>query len=305
MKRKVVKQGTATLMVSLPSTWAKKFNVRKGDEISLEEKDQTLVISKDFFEAKKSTTIHLTLQTESAVRTAIVNAYRQGYDTITVHYANNAVYLIILTTLKELLIGFEIMKKGDGFCVLENVTEPSSEQFAILFRKIFYNIGTLIQGTRERLQQQTLFSEYKDIVQKIHQYDNFCRRVMVNKNLFGGQSLLMWTFMTLLVHGQRDLYHLNTYLDRHNVDFKQFIFFEHLKNIFDLLHEGYVKKDLVLLEKIHALEKKIIYQDLYKALQEGGKEALVLYHLANAIRQFYLASSPLMGLLLESKSSGN
>ena len=36
MKRKVVKQGKSTLMISLPSKWVKDNNINRGDEIDLQ-----------------------------------------------------------------------------------------------------------------------------------------------------------------------------------------------------------------------------------------------------------------------------
>ena len=37
MKRKINRVGPNTLTVSLPSKWAKRYGLRKGDEINLEE----------------------------------------------------------------------------------------------------------------------------------------------------------------------------------------------------------------------------------------------------------------------------
>ena len=35
MKRKVVKHGTSTLTVSLPSLWAKEYGLKPGDELRI------------------------------------------------------------------------------------------------------------------------------------------------------------------------------------------------------------------------------------------------------------------------------
>jgi len=43
MKRKVSQIGPATLMVSLPSKWAKQFGVKKGSELEIEEKGNKLL----------------------------------------------------------------------------------------------------------------------------------------------------------------------------------------------------------------------------------------------------------------------
>ncbi|MBW2987388.1 AbrB/MazE/SpoVT family DNA-binding domain-containing protein, partial [Candidatus Woesearchaeota archaeon] len=45
MKRKVVKQGSATLTVSLPTSWTKKYNIKPGDEIEMEVQDKAILIT--------------------------------------------------------------------------------------------------------------------------------------------------------------------------------------------------------------------------------------------------------------------
>lgn len=298
MRRKLVQQGAATLMVSLPRKWTKELNLKKGDEIEIEESGNDLVLSRERVEQKKTTKINLTQHTESSVRTALVNAYRAGYDRIEIVFQDEKRYQIILNTITDYIIGFDIIQKGTKSCIIENITEPSEDQFDVLFRKILYNIRLLIKGTEDRLKNKTDFAEFRQITYKIHQYDNFCRRVISKKHVLGNQANMFWTFLTLLIHGQRELYHLNKFLDNNKVEFKNFDILKKLEDLFELLSQGYIKKDLSMLEKIHALEKTIIYTNFYNAVQHAKKENIILYHLAACARNFYLASSPLIGLSL-------
>ncbi len=303
MKRKVVRQGAATLMVSLPSKWAHKVHLKKGDEIDIEESNGNLVISKEKVETKKQTTINISSYSESSIRVALWNTYRAGYSRIVVNFSDEKQYKIVKDVIKNYVVGFDVTKKEKNSCIVENITEPAEEQFDVLFRKILYNISLLINITEERLRNKQTSDNYNEIVLKIHQYDNFCRRVIAKRNLSGSEAYLLWSFLTLLIHGQRELYHLNRYLDKNKVKFTNFEFYGKLRKIFDLLNEGYVKKDLSKFEKIHELEKDILYQEFYGLIQKNQKENIVLYHIAAAIRQFYLSVSPLVGLLLESNKS--
>ena len=296
MKRKIVKQGAATLMVSLPSKWARRVNLKKGDEINIEESDDSLLLSKERTEIKKQTSFDLTTYSESSIRAALWNAYRAGCDSIIINFVDENQYAIIKDTIKNYIVGFDVTKKEKNSCVVESITEPAEAQFDVIFRKILYNISLLIDITEARLQNKSGVEDYKDVVFKIHQYDNFCRRVITKRNLPDAQ--LLWTFLTLLIHGQRELYHLNRFLDKSSVRFKNFQFLTHLRKIFNLLHEGYVTQDKKKLERIHELEKKIIYNELYKLIQKNQKENVILYHLAAAVRNFYLSGSPLIGILL-------
>ena len=55
MKRKLVKQGAATMMISLPSKWIKENSLEKGSEVELEEEGSSVMISVDKKEKKKET----------------------------------------------------------------------------------------------------------------------------------------------------------------------------------------------------------------------------------------------------------
>ena len=43
-------------------------------------------------------------------------------------------------------------------------------------------------------------------------------------------------------------------------------------------------------------EEKILFTDMYKAM-EKGKNQLLFYHLSAAVRMLYLSTSPLIGLM--------
>jgi len=305
MKRRLVKQGAATLMVSLPSEWAKKLSLEKGDEVNVEEQDHELIVSKSEIKSKRQTKINLSNHTESSIRTAIVNAYRSGYDVVEVNFQDEKKYAIIVNTLKNHLLGYEITKKEKDHCLIENITEPSEEKFELLAKKMLYNISLLMENTEERLRGKSEFKDYEALVLTIHQYDNFCLRILSKKNLFGVQTNLFWSYLNLLVHGQRELYHLNRFLDKNpKIKFSSFSFYEELKKSFELLKEGYLHQDLKKLEQLHELEKKSIYTELYSLLdKKSGKENIILFHLGFALKNFYLASSPLIGLYVSSKVS--
>lgn len=304
MKRKLVKQGITTMMVSLPSIWIKQQHLQKGDEISIEAIDDNLIITAEIGrQAKKKTEINITNETESSIRTLIVNAYRVGYDQLEVSYENEKQYKTIFETITNYLIGFEVIRKEKESCTIENITEPSQEQFDVLFKKIFYNISLMINSTEERLKGQSKFEDYQAIDTKVKQYQNFCIRIISKTNPLGSKASLFWTFLGILVHGQRELYHLNKFLDSNRIKLKEKILLFHLKKVFNLLKEACFEKDIKKLEKIHEEEKTAVYKSFYKLIQTKGKENIIFYHLVLAIKNFYLAASPLIGMLLESSNS--
>jgi phosphate uptake regulator len=290
MKRKLVKQGAATLMVSLPSKWAKENHLDKGDEISIEEDGNSLILSKEESKkAKKETTLTITSETESSIRTIITSAYRLGYDKITVKI-NSKKSIQTIKDIVENLLGFEVIHETDSSCIIENITEPTTEQFENIFNKVLLNIEELFNIVEKSLQGEKL--TFHDIEKKITEFDNFCRRV-INKNEKNSQ--LKDGFHTALNRGQRELYHLLQYLlENKTTKSKETTkLLEDCKHVFTLLKDAYHKKDISLIEKIHEINKNIDNSVLKKG------DPVVAHYLLSALRQFYLASSPLTGVLVQ------
>ena len=181
MKRKIVRQGSATMMVSLPSKWIKKNNLNKGDEINIIEKGNDLVITpEESKETKKEAVIDIQYLTETSIRALIINAYRLGHDKIKISFKHKDTQKIIDKIIKSHLIGFEIIKKGESYCEIENITEPAKEQFDNILSKIFLNIDELFEITEKYLTGNKV--EFHETEEKIMQYGNFCRRILSKKS---------------------------------------------------------------------------------------------------------------------------
>jgi phosphate uptake regulator len=297
-KRKLVKQGRFTMMISLPSKWIKENSLEKGDEINLVEKGNSLIIGLEEEKEKKTTQINFSSLTESSIRTLITNAYRRGTDKITVNFNDEKQFIILQEVINSRLIGFEIIKKQGNSCIVENITEPSSDQFDNLLKKMFMNIGDLFDITKTRFEGKKPEEDYNQVEQRIQKYDNFCRRVISKKRLFSNKSELFWTFLTLIIHGQREIYHLNKIINnKTKPGNKEKELLEKSSVMFNLLLEAYEKKDLEILSKMHELEKDLVYKKGYSMLKEK-KENIIAYHLIASVRGFYQANSPLSGLIL-------
>jgi len=297
MRRKLVKQGSSTLMVSLPSKWIHSNKLDKGKEINLEIINNNILISSSSIETKKEAILELKSPTETFIRTLITNTYRRGFDRIKINFESEKQFKILNDTIKTRLIGFEIIKKEQSSCIVENITEPSQDQFENILRKIFYSIHDLFETTERRFQQQSSLEEIEAIEERIQKYDNFCRRVISKST--NKDATLLWTFLALIIHAQRELYLLNRILGRKHPSKAFLSLLKDAKSLAILIQKAYTEKNPAFLEDIHSLEKEFIYKNSYELLKSSrGEESIITYHLASAIRQFYLSSSPLSGLIL-------
>jgi len=144
MKRKLVKQGAATLMISLPAKWLKRFKLGKGDEIDVDEEGSRLVISKKGAKVGKETEINLTRQTETGIRTLITNAYRSGFDVVNVKFENEE---HVPDIAKELKISEEEVKR---IITNERIKERVMKDFGNWwdFYTIAYDCGIPVEEVR-------------------------------------------------------------------------------------------------------------------------------------------------------------
>ncbi len=299
VQRKLVQQGSSTLMISLPSKWCRAHTLTKGSAVELIQREHELTILPTASTETQITHIQLSDNTESIIRTAIINAYRAGSNTVTLSIPQTANAAAVTKTVREYILGFDIAKQETNKFVLESISEPSAEQYDSIFRKLLQTIQIMINGTIARLEKQETFP-YQDYTQRAHQYANFCHRVLAKEHR--DSASLYSILLTQLIHANRELYHLNHALDKTPIR-ATILVATTLREAFNLLLRGYQNNDLQALEQLHAQEKIGVYELLYGALAHPGKTGIALYHLGSALRLVYLASSPLIGLILASSAT--
>jgi phosphate uptake regulator len=305
MERKLIRQGGGGYTIYLPKKWVDAAKLGKGSRLNINVSGNDLVMSpvKDEAHKKLETDIKIANLTESAIRTLITNAYRVGYDRIKVTFGNEKQFRILQDVVKTRLIGFDITKKQAESCFVENITEPSYDQFDNLLKKMFMNIEDIFRITAEKLsieEREESLENIKEVEERIQKYDNFCRRVISKEKLIKKGSEMMWCFLSEIVHAQRELFHLNEAITtRIKVSDKTKELFKKNEEIFKILEKGYFEKNISEIGKIHDIEKEAIYKTAYSLIRnKSGKENLVVLHLAMSLKNFYFANSPLIGLIM-------
>lgn len=302
MQRKLIKQGIGGFTVYLPPKWVKKHHLDKGDLVSLEELDGNIILkpgnaSKELKEAR----LKITHTTESSIRTLITNAYRLGYHRLEIDYKQAENYEVLKHALSQLM-GFEITSNKNNVCVIESLSEPEVDKADQIFLKFLFLIEELFEQVNDLLVGKDVnFEEIKDIQDRIKRYDNFCRRVVLHQSKVESLTSLKWIFYNNLMHAQRELYLLAKYQQKQTITVSKDLkmYFSQVHDLFSLLKKAYMKKDVVRLEEIHALEKDLVEKKAYNLLEKTvGKESIILHRLTTAARKFYLCSSPLMGLFI-------
>ena len=302
MERKLISQGGGGFTIYLPKKWIEENNLDKGDELTITISGKELIIGPKKSEKKSETTINLNGLIEPAIRSLITNTYRIGFDKLNISFENEAQFKIIQEILKFRLIGFEVTKKDKNHCIVENVTEPSYDQFDNLLKKMFMNIDELFLITKIKLgmSNEKESEDFYEIEARIMKYDNFCRRVISKQKLIKENSEMFWSFLTLLIHGQRELYHLNKFIKKKISVSKEIEeIFNGCYKIFKLIEKAYYEKNVDILGEVHELENEYIFKKSYNLFKKtNGEDNIIIYHLSMSLREFYQSNSALTGLIV-------
>ena len=182
MKRKVVQQGPSTLMVSLPSKWAKENGLRKGDEIDLEEAEGSLVLRTRRKSSLQKTSVRLADYGILSSR-AIGALYKQGFDEIEVIFRTQKDMDIVNKNLNE-FIGFEIVSQNTKGCVIKEVSAPIDESFELILNRTVLLLKSVAEDTYNGLSSgdTNMLKTLPARDATINKYANYCRRII---NKFG------------------------------------------------------------------------------------------------------------------------
>jgi len=151
MERQVMKQGPSTLVVSLPSAWAKKQGVRKGDRLHIEESGKALLLSLQ--PRKDQSKIVVNVAKTLPMTHRIIGAlYRAGYDEMEVKYSNGEEAAAILEAA-HVMTGHAVIRHEKNIIVIKQLAVADEDSFPAVLRKCFHVLLDMAQDTVDALQR--------------------------------------------------------------------------------------------------------------------------------------------------------
>ncbi len=177
MKRKVVKLGPATLVVSLPSKWTKRFGVNPGDEIEMEEKDKDIVISVEKRLQYTKEVLDFT-SIDHLLRRILASRYIKGVDEIDVHVNSLAKSRIVQKRVDE-LIGMAVVEQSKDKLIIKTVGGVSEESFHNILNRTLYLLHSISEGTMNAIINKETDLEYlADAEENINKFTDYCFRLL-------------------------------------------------------------------------------------------------------------------------------
>lgn len=147
MKRRVIQIANSTQLISLPRKWTQKYDIKKGDELEIEEQGNKISVSTEKVSEEKSIEIDITGLDRTTILYYIQNLYRAGYDQIrinfrepmTKHLRKEDQINIITVIHKEVnrLVGYEIIEQKENSCIIRDISKPTQQEYNSVIRRVF------------------------------------------------------------------------------------------------------------------------------------------------------------------------
>ena len=205
MRRKIIKQGHNTLTITLPSKWAKNFNVKAGDEIDISEKDNGLLLTTERKNESLKTEINLANLDIPTIWKYFMSVYREGYDEVLVKFGPELILenpykfftnrnldiihgkesvkktpIEFIQDIVGRFIGYEIINYDKNSVVVKEMSSPSSKEFDNALRRIFLLLEQMAEEICETLQKNNIkfLHNIPAIDINVDKFHDYCIRIL-------------------------------------------------------------------------------------------------------------------------------
>lgn len=306
MKRKVNLVGQNTLTVSLPSNWVKKNQIVKGDELEIVEKDNSLILlgKGKIPDLKKTIDINLEEMNEDSIRLILNNLFRAGVDVLRIHFKDAKKFEEVQRISDRRFIGFEITKKEDDYCILENVTVPDSSKFNTLSHRAFLIVNESMLTILEDMKKCTFanMGVINHQFEKVEQYLNFCMRSINNQDvpLKDLNFYFMVFYLLRIMEGSLEqLYESLAVKKKISIGKDTINYFEELQTSYNQFYRSFYERDINKLSKLNEQIRKLLFNNGYSIItKKKGHESIVLHHMIDVNRILSLTMSPTLKIVL-------
>ncbi|MFH1212289.1 MAG: AbrB/MazE/SpoVT family DNA-binding domain-containing protein [Candidatus Woesearchaeota archaeon] len=191
MKRHLIQLAKKTLVVSLPTKWVQKYNLKKGDEVEMEERDSSIMIAtQNMLLDSQKKRVDIT-GAASMARRILAGLYKAGYDEMEVVFGSTEELEEVYEVVRAGFLGFEITSQGKNTLTIKQVSKPEENEFENILRRIFLIIKTASQDMAQAVMQND-----KNWLQQIAMRDrdinklaDYCRRMLNKKASIEGYRI--------------------------------------------------------------------------------------------------------------------
>ena len=283
MKRKVVKHGTATLTISLPVQWIKKFNIRQGDELDVEERGNRIIVKPYNELAEKEIVINIEKR-EDFARRFIIIPYIQGYNNIKVKFGEREILPRIQEVIANYIMGFEIVEQGNNYCVLKNIAKGIEDQFDVMLNRLAIITIGMLKDIHEAFKTNKLdiIAESKSSEMAANKISLFCRRML---NILGHKDKSptgIYSTVTYLEELTDEAHYICDYAVKNKIkaDRRLVAYTQDIVRQIELWYKTFNNYKQELMVEMKKLELRLQKENLEMLENANSKEVVIVHYLA-------------------------
>lgn len=195
MKRKVIQLAGKTLVVSLPSKWARQQNILKGAEVEVIYDSKGLHITPSSVKPPVHTiSVDLRQYNTPTINSVLSVLHKSGVDELEVFYIPQQ-QQVIHERIRTNLMGYEIVQQTSERMVIQNVTGDADASFDALMRRVFLVTLELAAGVEQAMRAQSNANEFLSLEETNNKLTNYCHRILNKKQ--DGKYVFVYTLIWL------------------------------------------------------------------------------------------------------------
>ncbi|MBS3168700.1 phosphate uptake regulator PhoU [Candidatus Woesearchaeota archaeon] len=205
MKRKVVKLGPATLVVSLPNKWTRKFGIVAGEEVELVEQNRDLLIktNRDF---KVERDVLDFIKIDHLLKRILASRYVRGCEEIEIKFDNLEKSRIIQKRVGE-MIGMEIIEQNKDRLLVKDMQGITQDNFDSVLRRVLFLLNSLSDESLKSISNKETDLEYlKDVEKNLNRFSDYCFRLLSKKGYNDYKQTPVWYCIVTLLEDLGDDY---------------------------------------------------------------------------------------------------
>ena len=183
MKRKAIQLANKTTVVSLPIKWVKENNIKKGEDLEVEEDGENLIVRSSKERSSNKITINLNDNMDKIIiRNLFFFAHTLGHDEIELKFGSK-INPNQISELATQFDGIELLKQTEDSAIFTQVVDESSKKFEEILNRAFEVTGYLADETLNLIKKK----DYKSLKNLFPlersntRLTNHCSRILLKK----------------------------------------------------------------------------------------------------------------------------
>lgn len=302
MRRRVIQIAESTQLISLPRKWCLGHNLKKGDELEVEEAGARLIVSTEKDPAEESVEVNVSDLDRTSVIDIIRGLYKKGYDEIKVicekpvtrHFRTDADVNISSVIHKEVsrCPGLEVIEQREGYCLLKVISKAEPKELDNILRRTFILISDTCKDliTAAKNNDRVLLESIEEKHDNATRFISHCLRLINKRHNETKNTHFLYQIISMLdkivdilKSAARDMLRYDKKIQQESYKILELIY-----ESYEVFHELFYKFNLEKVRRMSELKEKT-HRAILQSMKNIPKEEMLLLYDMHESLEIYKA----------------